>query len=86
MMNKQIIRHGERVSSFEHIYDIMLIGTRAQRFESRPLWQHNHFAVADLMFRKDLRTGFRMYFNFCVRKARLDRLDRLDFVGNGDKK
>jgi hypothetical protein len=64
----------------------VLIGTRAQRVESRPLWQHNHLAVADLMFRKDLRTGFRMYFNFRVRKARLDRLDRLDFVGNGDKK
>jgi len=38
------------------------------------------------MFRKDIRTGFRVYLNFRVGKAGLDRSNSLDFVGNGDKK
>ena len=50
-----------------------------------PLREHEHFAVVELIFRKDIRTGFRVYLNFRVWKARLDRSDGLDFVGNGDK-
>jgi len=47
--------------------------------------EYEHFAVVDLMFRKHTRTGFRMYLNFRVGKARLDRSDGLNFVGDGDK-
>jgi len=50
------------------------------------LWEHEHFAVIDLMFRKNIRTGFRVYLNFRVREARLHGSDSLDFIGNGDKK
>ena len=52
---------------------------------SRPLREYEHFAIVDLIFRKDIRTGFRIYLNFRVGKARLDRSDSLDFVGDGDK-
>ena len=52
---------------------------------SRPRWEHEHFAVVDLIFRKDIRTGFRNYPNFRVGKARLDSSDGLNLVGNGDK-
>lgn len=52
----------------------------------RPLWKHEHFAVADLIFRKNVRTGFRVYLNFRVGKACFDCSDSLDFVGNGNKK
>jgi len=52
---------------------------------SRPLREHEHFAVIDLIFRKDIRTGFRIYLNFRVGKACLDRSDGLYFIGNGDK-
>src|SRR5579872_1737794 len=52
---------------------------------SRSRRKHEHFAIVDLIFRKDIRTGFRIYLNFRVRKARLDRPDGLDFVGNSDK-
>lgn len=54
--------------------------------ESHSRRKHEHFAVAHLIFRKDIRAGFRIYLNFRVWKARLDRPDGLDFVGNGDKK
>jgi hypothetical protein len=37
------------------------------------------------MFSKKILTGFRIYLNFRVGQTRLDRLDGLDFVGNGDK-
>ncbi len=50
------------------------------------LWEHEHFAVIDLMFRKNIRTGFRVYLNFRVREAHLHGSDSLDFIGNGDKK
>ena len=53
---------------------------------SRALWENEHFAVVELMFRKHIRTGFRLYLNFRVGKARLDCSNRVDFVGNGDKK
>ena len=52
---------------------------------SCPLREHEHFAVIDLIFRKDIRTGFRIYLNFRIGKACLDRSDGLYFVGNGDK-
>ena len=48
--------------------------------------KHEHFAVAHLIFRKDVRTGFRIDRNFRVRKTRLDRPNGLDLVGDGDKK
>jgi hypothetical protein len=53
---------------------------------SRSLRDHEHLAVADLVLSKNIRIGFRIYLNFRVGKARLDRSDGLDFVGNGDKK
>ena len=52
---------------------------------SRPLREHEHFAVIDLIFRKDIRTGFRIYLNFRVGKACSDRSECLCFVGNGNK-
>jgi hypothetical protein len=53
---------------------------------SRPLGQHEHFALVDLIFRKAIRTGFRFYLNFRVGKTRLDCSGRLVFVWNGYKK
>lgn len=53
---------------------------------SRALREHEHFAVVDLILRKDNRTDFRVYFDFRVGKACLDCSNRLGFVGNGDKK
>ena len=58
---------------------------RSLHRRSRPLREYEHFAVVDLIFRKDIRTGFRIYLNFRVGKARLDRSDGLGFVGDGDK-
>lgn len=52
---------------------------------SRSRREHEHFAIADLIFRKDIRTGFRLDLKFRVGKARSDRSDGLDLVGNGDK-
>jgi hypothetical protein len=49
------------------------------------LREHEHFAVVDLILRKNIRTGFRVHLNFRVGKAHLDRSDGRDFVGNGDK-
>jgi len=51
---------------------------------SRPLRDYEHFAIVDLIFRKDIRIGFRIYLNFRAGKARLDRSDSLDFVGDGE--
>ncbi len=53
---------------------------------SHGLWEHEHFAMVDLIFRKHIRTGFRKYLNFRIGKARSDCPDGFDLVGNGDKK
>ena len=58
---------------------------RSLHRRSRPLREYEHFAVVDLIFRKDIRTSFRIYLNFRIGKARLDRSDGLGFVGDGDK-
>jgi len=42
--------------------------------------------VNDLIFRKNIRTGFRIYLKFRVGKARLDCSEGLLFIWNGDKK
>ena len=68
--------------------ETVIAGERAaaETWGSRPLRRdHEHLAVIDLIFRKDIRTGFRIYLNFRVGEARLDRSDGLVFVGNGDK-
>jgi hypothetical protein len=52
---------------------------------SRSIREHEHFTVADLILRKDIRTGFRIYLDVRVGKASLDRSEGFDFVGNTDK-
>ena len=64
---------------------VVWCGVRGGGRGSRPLREHEHFAVIDLLFRKDIRTSFRIYLNFRVGKACLDRSDGLYFIGNGDK-
>ena len=59
---------------------------RRWHHNSRPLWEHEHLAVNDLIFRKNIRTGFRIYLKFRVGKARLDCSEGLLFIWNGDKK
>jgi hypothetical protein len=59
---------------------------RGWRHNSRPVWEHEHLTVNDLIFRKNIRTGFRIYLKFRVGKARLDCLEGLLFIWNGDKK
>jgi len=54
--------------------------------ESQFLREHNHFAVDDLIFRKKIRNGFRIYLlGFRVGKALLGRSESLGFIGNSDK-
>lgn len=62
---------------------------------SRSLWpaqrcsrfrrQHEHFAIIDLIFRKNIWAGFRIYLNFRVRQARLDCSDGLGLIGNSNE-
>jgi len=49
------------------------------------LREHKHFTVVDLIFRENMRTGFRIYLNLRVGKTCLDRSEGFDFVDNGDK-
>ena len=57
-----------------------------QSWGSRPVGEHEHFSLVDLIFRKDIRAGFRFYLDFRVGKTRLDSSDRFVFVRNGYKK
>jgi hypothetical protein len=61
------------------------MGERAFPHKSRSLREHNHFAFDDLIFGKKIRTGFRIYRDFRVRKAFLDHSESLGLVGDGDK-
>src|SRR6185312_9649351 len=53
---------------------------------SQAVRENEHFAVAELVLRKEFRAGFGVYLDFRVGKAGLDRSDGLDLVGNCDKK
>jgi hypothetical protein len=53
--------------------------------ESQLIRKHEHFTFADFELRKQLRPGFRIYRDFRVGKARLNRPERLALIGDRDK-
>ena len=57
----------------------------APSWPSRSFWEHEHFEVADLIFREEIQTSFRIYLYLGIGKTRLDCSDGLGFVGNGYK-
>src|SRR6185437_3315352 len=76
----------ERAVTMPTVWKATQARTTAANLGSHTHREHEHFAVADLIFCKHIRTGFRLYLDFGVGKAGFDGLQGLGFIGNGDKK